>query len=97
MFYLINLSYPLWVMHVVSVVPEDLKTPMTQALFGFTNKMHAQLAADLKTARSKVKIINRKDLKQGLSKMAGFIKTKKTDSELKKPVGREIELAPSEI
>lgn len=83
-------------MHVVSVVPDELKTHMTAALFGFTNKMQNQLAADLKNVKNKVRNINRQNLKKGLSKMAGFVKPKQT-TESKKPVGREIELAPSEI
>lgn len=61
---------------------------MMQALFGFTTKMQNMLMDDLRHARSK---ITRENVKYGLKYMAGFIKPKKA------PVGRQIELEPTEL
>ena len=73
-FYMINLAYPLWVLHTVWKFPGDLQDSMRKALFGFTNTMKAQLISDMKLAKSR---LNRRSLKRGIMHMAGFIKAKK--------------------
>lgn len=85
-FYMIDLAYPLWVLHTVWKFPDDLQDSMRKALFGFTNTMKAQLIADMKHVQSR---LNRRSLKRGLMHMAGFIKAKKQTEE----EGKQVELA----